>query len=76
MRSATVCIQPGAVLPAPKQFAPFLPFLPSLGPPLLGLAYRYLASVARRQMGRSYSLSNDPEVVEMPRYKQAIDPAL
>ena len=44
MSSASVRIQPGAVLPAPKQFAPFLPFLPSLGPPLLGLAYRYLAS--------------------------------
>ena len=73
MSSATVRIQPGEVLSAPKLFAPSLPFMPSLGPPLLGLAlYRYLASgSACRQIGRSYPRSNHPEVVEMRRYKQA-----
>ena len=71
MSSASVRIQPGAVLPAPKQFAPSLPFLPSLSPPLLDLAIGILRAVGRWQMGRSYPRSNDPEVVEMPRYKQA-----
>ena len=46
------------------------------GPTGIGVLYGkeaigILRAVARWQMGRSYSLSNDPEVVEMSRYKQA-----